>query len=617
MALAKLPVRFPLPGPWQQPAEFSLDDLPQVTWLVGPNGSGKSRFLRAMSDSIRGSGARFVGADRLNDARTGAGSQRIWGRNSAHFSGGINKSFFDNLVNVHEYDADLASTITLLYQRPDLRIRVEATLSQLLARDIRLEMIDGTLQPRMTFRSTANYDLFADECHGVLELIVLLANIYDNTAAVLMIDEPEQNLHPQHQAFVLEEIKRANGRRFVLASHSPFFLAIKTLDDLRGVLCFHSDFRPPSRYSAQAHIDFAVSQALPRMAEQHRAFFFAEKPVFVEGYFDATMIGSIQEGLGFSAASAGSSVVPAIGKDDAIRYLMLCNALEKSAAFVFDLDGLFEHRLSSGAEQMTELVKKISDAGHVTFDKLRGQLETALTAALNKFQTIPDTALPAEIKGLREYLTAESASVKQRVAFLVALAHDEELLRRCGMPNEVGAVLGLRNALLKHLATVGIHVLPGGALENYLPSYKGSLYRIPDDAKAKATTEEIAWLATRPLPAEIRTRYGSLGEIVAALPGKPQVDIIPVLQQELADVLHGIIVAIRQQKLTAASQIPGVLGERWAHVSNFVSVRDLEVSGPDNFRGELTISDKFEIGERICRFDNTTQTNNPATLMLE
>lgn len=618
MALAKLSVRFPLPAPWQQPAEFSIDDLPQISWLVGPNGTGKSRFLRAMLDSMRTYEARLVGTDRLSDARSDDGAQQIWGRNAGYFSAGIDKSSLDRLASIHEHNAGLASSVTLLHRRPDLRIRVEATLSQLLARDIRLEMIDGRLKPRATSRLAADYDLFADECHGVLELIVLLANIYDDTAAVLMIDEPEQNLHPQYQAFVLEEIKRANDRRFVLASHSPFFLAIKTLDDLRGVLCFHSDFRPPSQYSAQAHVDFAVGQVLPRMAEQHRAFFFAEKPVFVEGYFDATMVGSIQEGLGFSAASAGSSVVPAAGKDDAARYLMLCNALGKAAAFVFDLDGLFERRLSTGAEQMADLVKRISDAGHVTFDKLRGQLEAALTAALNKFQAIPDTDLPSELVGLREHLTTESGStVKQRVAFLVALARNEEALRRCDISTDVDAVLGLRNALLKHLATVGIHVLPGGALENYLPSYKGTPYRIPDDAKAKATTEEIAWLATKPLPAEIRIRYGSLGEIVAALPGKPQVDIIPVLQRELADVLHGIIVAIRQQKLTTASQIPGVLGERWAHASNFVSVRVLEVSGPDNFRGELMISDRFEIGERICCFDNTTQTNNPATLALE
>jgi hypothetical protein len=617
MSLTKLPAKFPLPEPWPQPSEFALDDLPQITWLVGPNGSGKSRFLRAMRDALRGSDARIVETDRLNEARPAAGEERIYGRNGA-FGRGIDRSFFDKLTELHKYDASLSSTMTRLFERPDLRVRVEATLSQLLSRDIRLEIIEGTLRPRMTFRSTADYDLFADECHGVLELIVLLANIYDDSAAVLLIDEPEQNLHPQYQAFVLEEMKRIQDRRFVVATHSPFLLSVKTLQDLRGILCFHSDFRPPSSYSAQPHIDREVAQVIPRMTEQHRAFFFAEKPVFVEGYFDSAMIGGIQAGLGLSAASAGSCIVPSTGKDDAARYLLLSNALGKSAVFVFDLDALFERRLSTGAEQMADLVKKISQAGHQDFDRLRGQLEKALTAALRKFGAVVDASLPVGLKDLREYLTAESDSVvKQRVAFLVALARRENELRDCGLSADADAILGLRQALLTHLASAGIWVLPGGALENYLPSYSGNPYRIADDAKPRVTAAELEWIAAKPSIGDVGRRYGSLADIVAALPARPKVEIVPVLQREIADLLHRLIVSIRLQKVSAPEEIPAALGEAWTRVANFVSIRKIEISAPDSFRGELQIADKFGVGEKTCRFDNATQTNNPSTLAFE
>jgi hypothetical protein len=74
---------------------------------------------------------------------------------------------------------------------------------------------------------------------------------------------------------------------------------------------------------------------------------------------------------------------------------------------------------------------------------------------------------------------------------------------------------------------------------------------------------------------------------------------------------------IRQKKISAAEQVPAVLGETWTRVANFLSIRKIEISGPDSFRGELAIADSFGIGEKICRFDNTTQTNNPAALALE
>jgi hypothetical protein len=292
--------------------------------------------------------------------------------------------------------------------------------------------------------------------------------------------------------------------------------------------------------------------------------------------------------------------------------------LGKEAAFVFDLDALFERRLSTGSEQMADLVKKISQAGHQDFDRLRGQLEKALTAALQKFGTVVDASIPSGLKGLREHITAESGSiVKQRVAFLVALARHENELRDCGLSAEANAILGLRQALLTHLASAGIWVLPGGALENYLPSYSGNPYRIAENAKPRATAAELEWIAAKPSTGDVGKRYGSLADIVAALPAKPKVEIVPVLQREIADLLHRLIMSIRSQKVSAPEEIPTALGESWTRVASFVSILKIEILAPDSFRGELQIADKFGIGKKICRFDNATQTNNPSTLALE
>ena len=52
----------------------------------------------------------------------------------------------------------------------------------------------------------------AREASGLLHLVSILAALYDDEVGCLLIDEPEVSLHPQLQAFLLEEIKKVAGR---------------------------------------------------------------------------------------------------------------------------------------------------------------------------------------------------------------------------------------------------------------------------------------------------------------------------------------------------------------------------------------------------------------------
>ncbi|MHC1776505.1 MAG: hypothetical protein AB9834_13965 [Lentimicrobium sp.] len=56
----------------------------------------------------------------------------------------------------------------ILEEKLDIRIRVEATLSQVLKREIRLEWNSGKLIHRAyNIRQEQAYDLHKDECHGI------------------------------------------------------------------------------------------------------------------------------------------------------------------------------------------------------------------------------------------------------------------------------------------------------------------------------------------------------------------------------------------------------------------------------------------------------------------
>jgi hypothetical protein len=448
----------------------------------------------------------------------------------------------------------------------------------------------------------------------VLELLVLLANIYDEEAQLLLIDEPEQHLHPQYQAFVLDELQRS-GKAAVIATHSPSFLNVKTLSDLHNVICLQPDFGMPSRYRPDARVDVEVQEVLPRMTEQHRAFFFAKLPVFVEGYFDATVVGAIQRALGLSAEAAGSCLIPSLGKDDAGRYLMLGNALGKRAVFLFDLDALFDRRLSQGANQNDDLAKRVADAGHGKYDELVGKLQQSLTVAVKKLEEA--SALPPGLEDLCQFLITNAGSDnldKRRIATLVALETQATEIQHLIAADEIR---GRLRAVLDHLASVDVHVLPGGALENYLPSYTGNRFKVPDDAKRPVALAEQAWLATNPGPAAVAQRYKELATIVRKLPSRPQVDLRQTLERELAHLLHHLIMSIRAAQVQNSDHVASVLGEDWRRVSNFVQLDELEIRSTADFSGSLVVLDKFGIGEHVCRFDQRTQSNDPQAIALE
>ncbi|MBD1430705.1 AAA family ATPase [Sphingobacterium litopenaei] len=114
----------------------------------------------------------------------------------------------------------------LLEERYDLRIQIEATLSQLLNGDIKMEWDSGRLNPVAYNKiSEKSYKLHKDECHGIKELLILLTHLYNDENESLIIDEPELNLHPQYQSFLINEIKkvlhnpRFRKKNIVLITH--------------------------------------------------------------------------------------------------------------------------------------------------------------------------------------------------------------------------------------------------------------------------------------------------------------------------------------------------------------------------------------------------------------
>ncbi len=91
--------------------------------------------------------------------------------------------------------------------------------------------------------------------------------------------------------------------------------------------------------------EWKISRLLPRLNTHHKQFFFASRPIFVEGYFDQQLFTLIQEKREVLLGASGTSIIDVSGKDELDLFFRLCKKLDINAQFIADLDVLIRGRL--------------------------------------------------------------------------------------------------------------------------------------------------------------------------------------------------------------------------------------------------------------------------------
>ena len=536
---------FPLPLPWVNQA-FHTDRIGEINFLVGPNGSGKSRFAAQLPSQLNN--ARLLGTDRLSGMEQVRPLERFVGD---PFSDGIARNRFSDLKEMGATGSGIDAFV-ILQERIDLRIQIEATLSHLFDRDITLEWDSGNLLPKAQLRGRGqSYRLDREECHGIKELLVLLTHLYDDKRPYLIIDEPELNLHPQYQAFFMQEVRKVAGdpasdrRKKVvfLITHSPFILDLRSPDDLKSVIAFDLQYSAPKQI-ANLDVDISSNSSLARrLNAHHKQLFFSDNPVFVEGIHDAWLVEAVMGARGVSVARAGSCIIDAGGDQEVNQYLKLCQGLGKDAHFLYDLDSLFsgELRACIKDDESIQGILLSAGLGH-DIGKYCGQMEKNLTCMIKQLLS---AQMPPSLDRLKSFLNSLGASewqphqwAKARIAVMKAISRYREDVVSVVTEQSVKDVEGRRDQILNALREKNIHVLPEGTLEAYLPHYQGDEYKLDDAAKKKAVLAELDEIVELSEEEELSSRYGELYNIVCRLPAKTEVDVETVLRNHLGDYIH-------------------------------------------------------------------------------
>ena len=603
---------FPLPLPWTGET-FQTRNIGAINFLVGPNGSGKSQFAHSLAGQL---GARLLASDRL----IGMEQTKFRRLSSDPFPDGIGKNEFDNVRRAGAQGAGMDAFV-LLEEQLGLRIQVESTLSHLFDREIILEWNSGYLKANVRRSGTSDsYRLDREECHGIKELIVLLTHLYDQANQYLIIDEPELNLHPQYQAFFMQEVRKVAGdpnadpkkKIICLITHSPFILDLKSIDDLKSVISFDLEYSTPKQVG-NLDVDFSsISSLMRRLNAHHKQLFFSDNPIFVEGIHDAWLVEAIMEARGVSVAGAGSCIIDAGGDEEVNQYLKLCKALGKKAHFLYDLDSLFGGNLRAciGNDKMVQGFLASAGLGS-DFGKYCGQLEQELTQLIDK---LVNTDLPGNIRPLGAFLNGlgEKSQWRQdhwkkaRTAAMTAISRYREDIASVVSAPVVESIEGRRTQILTALSAKNIHVLPGGTIERYLPHYEGDEYKLTPDAKSQAINAEIQEMAKLSTEEELAERYGDLHEAVCTLPSKDEIDLDVALRNYLSRYIHELqrdVVTNPYGQIDDISQRLSNVQPSWNGV---FSIQDFAKTPESGFEAKIGIIPMLGQSARIVHVSNRT-----------
>ncbi len=607
---------FDLPIPWKQ-KKFKTSQIGTINFLVGPNGSGKSKFAEALRSHL--GNARMLGTDRLSGMEQTSPLRSIFGD---PFASGLAKNYFSHYKNAGQQGSGI-DTIVLLEERMDLRIQVEATLSHLFNRKISLEWDSGNLVARAVLGETGDsYRLDRDECHGIKELLVLLTHLYNDEHPYLIIDEPELNLHPQYQAFFIQEVRKLAGDPSVdkkkkvvfLVTHSPFILDFRSVEDVKSIISFDLNHSIPNHIlNLDPGGTARLSTLVPRLNVHHKQLFFSDNPIFVEGILDAQLVGTMLEARGVSVAAAGSCIIDAGGCEEVNRYLDLCIAFGKKAHFLYDLDSLFGGNLRACVKGDGSVQSFLLTAGVGSdFSKYCGELDGKLTSVIDRLISV--NPVPQLLTPLVDFLTKLGPRAqwngkdwsKARVSVMTAISRNRTAVIAAISQTDIEEIEGRLKQIVIALKQINVILLPGGTLERYLPKYVGDHYELTDDAKRKAVGEEIEEMSKAMTATELATRYGELYEAVCVLPSKVSVDVERVLRDYLSHYIHDLQAAVVSNPTWQFDQVQAHLNTIQRATTKVFSVQELNRGPHKEFSAVVAIAEMLGQKQRLVRVNHKT-----------
>lgn len=493
-------------------AVFKKSQWSQINLIVGPNGSGKTILAQKLKEQFesKGKSVSFIKSDRNND-----------------------------------------SCVEILKQNERIRLKIEKVLSSMFGKSISfIEDIDGTFIPIVKNKAwNVEYMLDQVECHGLKEIISLLVCLYSSNTDIIIFDEPELHLHPQFQFFFLDKIRKETklhpDRQFFLITHSPFFIDVRSCDELKGVIVCHTNSVATHIQELSDEDEYLFKKFLPRFNTYHKQFFFSDNQIFVEGYTDQQMFTYLLPFIQEQDAPAATGVIDVGGKDELGVFCKVCSLLGTNARIITDLDSLFsgklrevvftDSRVISWLEKQrekqqtfySEIFSKKELEKIITLEALTLKLESFLSEIGKETSDSKIEQQPEKIKIWLKKLAAlkekhenpDGVDTYKTVILqgLLILGTDLERVLSKKSFARLTLISNLYSLILAGFEASRVYILPKGCIEHYYT--RTSILYMPVSSKDRLFRDELEFI-TSSRPKTIKKQYADLISILEKAAGR-------------------------------------------------------------------------------------------------
>lgn len=599
-----LGVKYPLVG--GQGGEAVVQIGPGISVLVGPNGSGKTRALRAIKSTLMATGRIESCNRKIHFLSAGRSSPFEPFRAKVDMPNWMNED--DATIGNANYMQQwwefesVTGDLIVLDSRPDLKIKIESRLQQLFDRSVQLKWTQNGMSITITSAMggggyAANY-----EASGILQLVALLSAIHNDDIGALLIDEPEISLHPQHQAFLLEEMERVAGnpsdpnkKLIIVATHSASMLPLRRIDELSKISFFTSARQAPIQVAPDEDIlkRTKLAALVARLGTTHRTAMFAEHILLVEGPSDEIIASQLARKLDLRLLARNAQILPVAGKGEFIEAAKLFRLMGKRVALLADLDALADENLLVGhLSELPEATAIANGLGRKNLADLDRDLRDALSTFISDYEVETDAAAET----YPDWSSKESSACAKRRVTLARILSDPASFGG----NAGGKAASLRTqyeALLTALTKLGCFFLRRGAIENYYDATGMQDSGKPDRAAVEAAAfdaKEADELAAQYADVRVALQHAAPSQLVdenQLLRMKLGAILTPVLLGMKADSADADLDALARNTIGPDAEV-----FKLANKSTLQQLRiEVDIASPlferDNFPIEISSSD--------------------------
>lgn len=463
-----------------------------LTIFVGTNASGKTQTLKKIRDIMKNE----VGSNKVRYLS----SNRIG--NMEQYRSKINQytyttddyTFGDQATKRARLQIETAcGDFFAMDERKDVFIKVSERLSVLFNRNIFIRWDAG--QMKVFFGKTDSEQEYsvAAEASGLVNVISILAALFDESVEVLLIDEPEVSLHPQLQSYLLREMKnvvKKYNKTIIISTHSAEMIELNEASDLCNYIFFRKNTLPKQISPDASELNSVkLKEFLLRMSLIYNEGFFAKKVLLIEGSSDMILCRYLCNRLDLNLDVAGSQIIPVEGKGQFPIITKLFRLIGKEVCVLTDLDGFTDdNSIINLFSELPEGTKIANNHGNENLQSMIREIKTKIDEVIRSTKDNMISIYSQHPYWINRDLEAGEDKIIRRALVAQLFTVDEDELLTWPDSQEWTSLKKRITVLLDILEELGCFILRKGAIESYYTFSPNTTY----NGKPSAAAHEVS-----------------------------------------------------------------------------------------------------------------------------